>query len=32
VLDDTYRRGRSQIRQDRQIWRSRRYWYLESRP
>jgi hypothetical protein len=32
VLDDTYRRGRSQIRQDRQIWKSRKYWYLECRP
>jgi hypothetical protein len=29
-LDDTYRRGRKQIRQDRQIWRSRKYWYLET--
>jgi hypothetical protein len=32
AIDDTYRKGRRQIRQDRQIWKSRRYWYLEARP
>jgi hypothetical protein len=32
VLDDTYRKGRRAIRQDRQIWKSRKYWFLEHRP
>lgn len=29
AIDDTYRKGRRQIRDDRQIWKSRRYWFLE---
>jgi hypothetical protein len=31
-LDDTYRKARRHLRDDRRIWKSRRYWYLESRP
>jgi hypothetical protein len=31
AIDDTYRRGRSRLRDDRRIWRSRRTWYLERR-
>lgn len=30
-MDDTYRKGREQIREDRQIWKSRKTWYLEPR-
>jgi hypothetical protein len=28
-LDPTYEKGRAQIRRDRKLWRSRRYWYIE---
>lgn len=28
--DSTYDKGRSQIRQDRRLWKSRRYWYIEQ--
>lgn len=30
-LDDTYRKGRRQIGEDRRIWKSRKIWYLEPR-
>jgi hypothetical protein len=30
IIDETYRKGRREIRADRQIWRSRRYWYIEQ--
>jgi hypothetical protein len=32
ALDDTYRKARRHLRDDRRIWKSRRYWYLEERP
>lgn len=28
--DDTYRRGREHIRDDRELWKSRRWWFLEN--
>ena len=31
VIDDTYRKGRSKLGDDRRIWKSRKTWYLEPR-
>jgi Glycosyl transferase family 2 len=30
-LDDTYRKGRAKLREDRILWKSRKTWYLEPR-
>jgi hypothetical protein len=32
AIDDTYRKGRSKLREDRRLWKSRKTWYLEPRP
>ena len=32
VIDDTYRKGRRMIREDRKLWKSRKTWYLEPSP
>ena len=31
AIDDTYRKGRSKLGDDRRIWKSRKTWYLEPR-
>jgi hypothetical protein len=30
-IDETYRKGRAKLREDRMLWKSRRTWYLEPR-